>query len=126
MIFAGYCSLAQAEIMRSKICIDYLERGEVDTFGALMKISHDGDRVARLGEGGKYHPFEADSSDQYLNNLIADLSSEDPMRVLNAQLYMQPGSYACSTKEIDSMVDIACSVPGVAGAQIAAQALAAA
>jgi len=31
---------------------------------------------------------------------------------------MQSGSYACSTEEIDRMVDIACSVPGVAGAQI--------
>ena len=115
----GVLLFGAAEIMRSKICIDYLERGEVDTFGTLMKISHDGDRVARLGEGGKYHPFAADCSDQYLNNLIADLASEDPARVLNAQLYMQPGFYSCSTKEIDSMVDIVCSVPGVAGAQIA-------
>jgi galactokinase len=32
---------------------------------------------------------------------------------------MQPGSYACSTPQIDQMVDIACSIPGVAGAQIA-------
>ena len=32
---------------------------------------------------------------------------------------MQPGAYACSTPEIDQMVDIACSVPGVAGRQIA-------
>jgi N-acetylgalactosamine kinase len=115
----GVLLFGAAEIMRSKICIDYLERGEVDKFGMLMKISHEGDRVAKLGEDSQYHPFEAQSSDQYLNNLITDLASEDPMRVLNAQLYMQPGSYACSTKEIDSMVDIACSVPGVAGAQIA-------
>ena len=32
---------------------------------------------------------------------------------------MQPGAYACSTPEIDQMVDIASAVPGVAGAQIA-------
>ena len=32
---------------------------------------------------------------------------------------MQPGGYACSTAEIDTMVDIACSVEGVAGAQLA-------
>ncbi len=115
----GVLMFGAAETLRGKICIDYLERGEIDKFGMLMKISHDGDRVAKFEADGKYHPFEADCSDAHLNNLITDLASEDPMRVLNAQLYMQPGSYACSTKEIDCMVDIACAVPGVAGAQIA-------
>jgi galactokinase len=47
------------------------------------------------------------------------LASEDPDRVLRAQLFMQPGAYACSTPEIDHMVDLACAVPGVAGAQLA-------
>ncbi len=115
----GVLLFGAAEIMRAKICVGCLQRGEIDRFGMLMKVSHDGDRVAKLGADGKYHPFEAESSDHYLNGLIADLASEDPTRVLNAQLYMQPGSYACSTSEIDAMVDIACSVPGVAGAQIA-------
>ena len=32
---------------------------------------------------------------------------------------MQPGGYACSTPEIDEMVDMALPVPGVAGTQIA-------
>ena len=32
---------------------------------------------------------------------------------------MQPGAYACSTPEIDEMIDIAAAVPGVAGAQLA-------
>ena len=32
---------------------------------------------------------------------------------------MQSGCYACSIEPLDRMVDIACSVPGVAGAQIA-------
>lgn len=31
---------------------------------------------------------------------------------------MQSGGYACSTPQIDRMVDIASEVPGVAGAQI--------
>ena len=39
--------------------------------------------------------------------------------MLAAQLFMQPGAYACSTPEIDAMVDIASGVPGVAGAQLA-------
>ena len=84
-----------------------------------MTVSHDGDRVSRRGPDGTYRPAQQDSSDERLNRLIDDLASEDPQKVLRAQLYMQPGGYACSTPEIDQMVDVASSVPGVAGAQIA-------
>lgn len=115
----GVLLFGAAEIMRSKICIDYLEAGQIEEFGKLMKISHDGDRVSKVNHKGTYYITEDNCTDEYLNKLIADLHSEDPQRVLNAQLYMQPGSYACSTIEIDKMVDIACSVSGVAGAQIA-------
>jgi N-acetylgalactosamine kinase len=108
-----------AEIQRSRMCVDLLQEGQIDTFGQLMKISHDGDRVSRAGSDGRYEPVEVDCSDEYLNRLILDLASEDPQRVLRAQLFMQTGAYACSTPEIDEMVDIACSVPGVAGAQLA-------
>ncbi len=108
-----------AEILRSRLCVDLLEAGQFETFGQLMKISHDGDRVSRPGRDGKYEAADNDCSDEYLNRLIGDLASEDPQRVLRAQLFMQPGNYACSTPEIDQMVDIACSVPGVAGAQLA-------
>jgi galactokinase len=54
-----------------------------------------------------------------LNRLISDLASESPDRVLQAQLFMQPGAYGCSTPEIDEMVDLASAVPGVVGAQLA-------
>jgi N-acetylgalactosamine kinase len=63
--------------------------------------------------------MENDCSDDALRRLIDDLASESPERVLRAQLFMQPGLYACSTPEIDEMVDMACSVRGVVGAQIA-------
>ena len=115
----GVLLFGAAEIMRAKIGIDHLESGDVKSFGELMKVSHDGDRVARAGEDGRYRAFEHDCSERRLEELIGDIQSEDPNRVLNAQLYMQPGTYACSTSEIDSMVDIACTVKGVAGAQIA-------
>ncbi len=115
----GVLLFGAAECLRSKICIDYLVQGEVEHFGQLMRISHDGDRVSRANSKGEYQPSQTDYSDTALNRLIADLRSEDPNHVLKAQLYMQPGSYGCSTEEIDRMVDIACSVPGVAGAQIA-------
>lgn len=108
-----------AEIARSKICMDYLQAGQIQGFGELMNISHAGDRVSRAGGDGRYRLIEQDCSDVYLNGLIADLSSEDPQRVWNAQLYTQPGRYGCSTPQIDQMVDIVNSVRGVAGSQIA-------
>ncbi len=108
-----------SEMMRSKMCVDFLQTGRMDQLGTLMKVSHDGDRVSRPEPDGQYRPSQSNSSDEYLNRLIRDLGSEDPQKVLGAQLYMQPGGYACSTPEIDRMVDVAASVPGVAGAQIA-------
>jgi galactokinase len=108
-----------AEIVRSRLCVEYLEKDRVEEFGRLMKISHDGDRVSRPGPDGAYRPIDDYCTDQCLNQLINDLASEDPDRVLRAQLHMQPGCYACSTPEIDQMADIATAVPGVAGAQIA-------
>lgn len=108
-----------AECLRSRMCVDLLEAGRIETFGQLMKISHDGDRVARRSSQGEYETVEELCSDEYLNRLIADLASESPDRVLQGQLFRQPGAYACSTPEIDEMVDIASAVPGVAGAQLA-------
>ncbi len=108
-----------AEMLRSRLAVGLLESGRIDELGQMMLISHDGDRVSRPRPDGAYEPVDEDVSDTYLNRLIHDLASEGPLRVLNAQLYRQPGSYACSTPEIDRMVDIASRVPGVAGAQIA-------
>lgn len=115
----GVLLFGVAEIMRSRMCVELLEADQVEAFGNLMKVSHDGDRVSRPAADGAYRPADNDCSDHYLGRLIADLASEDPQRVLGAQLFMQPGAYACSTPEIDQMVDIAASVPGVAGAQLA-------
>jgi len=108
-----------AEILRSRICVDYLDQERIEEFGRLMKVSHDGDRVRRADAHGSYISFEQPCDDEYLNGLIGDLASRDRNRVSKAQLLLQPGSYGCSTVEIDRMVDIACSVPGVVGAQIA-------
>jgi N-acetylgalactosamine kinase len=115
----GVLLFGAAEVIRSRICLDYLEAGQIEQFGNLMKISHDGDRVSRPDHKGNYRPVEDYCDDRRFEELITDLASEDPDRVLKAQLHMQPGSYACSTPQIDQMVDIACSIPGVAGAQIA-------
>jgi len=115
----GVLLFGAAEIIRSRMCVEHLEAGRVTRLGTLMKVSHDGDRVSRPTAEGKYRPGKTGCTDEYLSELIADLAGEDPERVLKAQLYLQPGSYACSTPEIDQMVDVATTVPGVAGAQIA-------
>ncbi len=108
-----------AEIIRSKLSVEILNNGKMEEFGGLMAISHDGDRVVTKNDQGEYVLLKDPYDDNYLNKLIDDLASENPEKVLKAQLYMQKGGYTCSTPEIDRMVDIAREVPGVVGAQIA-------
>ncbi|MBI4557676.1 MAG: NTP transferase domain-containing protein [Candidatus Hydrogenedentes bacterium] len=103
-----------AECARSRFGISFLRNGDLKKFGWLMNISHDGDRIVHA-DGG---PFAVDVSDVALRGRIEDLQSEDPERVFRAQLYAQPGVYACSTPEIDQMVEIALATPGVLGAQL--------
>lgn len=80
-----------------------------------MNCSHDGDRVARWNpEGSDYQPFRADCSDTALQELAQRAQNAQP----DADLALQVGAYACSTPDIDWMVDVARSVPGVLGAQI--------
>ena len=115
----GVLLFGTSEIVRAGMCVDYLETARVEQFGRLMEISHNGDRISLPGPGGKYRKTPEPCTDDYLNRLIAEVDCEDPRKVAGAQLHVQPGSYACSTPQIDRMVDIAASVPGVAGAQIA-------
>lgn len=110
-----------AECARAEMCREYLARGDMEGLGRLMQISHDGDRVVNYTageEGWTQRNYDYSASDAYLKTLIDDLQSEDPDRVARAQLYLQPGGYACSTPEIDEMVDLSLQVPGVLGAQL--------
>lgn len=107
-----------AECARSERCGELLKASRLAELGRMMCTSHDGDRVARLGPDGKMAPFDYLTSDAALRMLVADLQSEQPDRVDRAQLYHQPGGYACSVPEIDLMVDVACRTEGVLGAQL--------
>jgi len=104
-----------AECERSRIATDLL----TIELGQLMMISHDGDRVCTYDEAWRPQPYPARVSNDYLLDLIDDLESGDPERVLRAQIQHQPGGYRCSTPEIDLMVDIALRTEGVVGAQLA-------
>jgi len=108
-----------AECERSRVCLDLLRAGDMTGFGQLMNISHDGDRIARHDERWRSRPYAAPTSEDYLLKRIEDLESGDPGRVMGAQLHQQPGSYRCSTPELDLMADIAQRTDGVMGAQLA-------
>ena len=112
------CLFGLGECARTAICPSFLARGDIDGFGQLMRVSHDGDRVARL-VAGAMEPYDNEFTDAKIDQLLADLASQDPARVARGQMHMQPGGYGCSTSDIDHMVDLACGVDGVAGAQLA-------
>jgi len=112
----GVCLFGVAECERARLAPRLLERGDVERFGRMMSISHDGDRVARTLRDGRQEPFAAPTSGRYLGELAErwERGEGDGPRAL-AEL---PGAYACSVPEIDLMVDVAQAVPGVVGAQI--------
>ncbi len=115
----GVVLFGLAECERSGRFAPLLRERRIDEIGRLMRVSHDGDRVASFGPDGVEEEFLAPTSNGYLLRLIEDLESGEPERVNGAQLHRQPGSYRCSLPDIDRMVDISTRVPGVAGAQLA-------
>jgi N-acetylgalactosamine kinase len=86
-------SFGVGECERSRIAAQRLERGDLAGFGELMRLSHDGDRVTAPLPDATQGP--------------------------NRALHEMPGAYACSTRNIDRLVDIARGIPGVYGAQMA-------
>lgn len=115
----GVVLFGLAESERSAAYANYLKKGEMDTIGRMMQVSHDGDRVCSYTQNWAPSPFRARVDNAYLLERLADLESGLPDRVIRSQLVWQPGAYACSLPEIDRMVDIALRTPGVAGAQLA-------
>ena len=115
----GVVLFGLAECERSARYASLLRENRIEAIGHMMNISHDGDRVSFYTPTGDHRPFQAPTSNAYLLNLIEDLESGDPERVLRAQLHRQPGSYHCSLPAIDRMVDIALGTEGAAGAQLA-------
>ena len=115
----GVVLFGLSECERAAHYADVLKRGDIAAIGRMMKRSHDGDRVVSHDENWHESPFRADVSNTAILNLLSDLESGAPDRVIRAQLDHQSGVYACSLPEIDRMVDIADRTPGVLGAQLA-------
>lgn len=105
----GVALFGIAECQRSRRFGSLLEQGDLGAVGEFMRASHDGDRCFRTGGGRKPKPFAVRVDDAALAALAK----------ANASLDLQPGAYACSTANIDRLVDIANGVEGVVGAQLA-------
>lgn len=101
-----------SECLRSEKVIDVLRDGDYEKLGRMMSISHNGDRVFKGSA-----PYDYSASDEKLEALIANLRMD--RNIEQSLVINQGGGYACSTKEIDGLVDLACSCSGVLGAQIA-------
>lgn len=86
-----------SECERSRLAAGLLERNDLEAFGQMMLLSHDGDRV-----NGQPAARPA---------VAAGPKARD--------LWRMTGAYACSTPNIDRLVDLAKAVPGVFGAQLA-------
>lgn len=92
-----------SEWKRSEKCMDALKNADYELLGKLMNISHNGDRITSAGKSYDYH-----TGDAYIKDLITK----------GAPVYMQPGGYACSVKEIDDLADMVSAREGVMGSEI--------
>lgn len=101
-----------SECLRSEKACDIIASGDYQRLGEMMSISHNGDRIWKNDKS-----YDYSASDSYLKGLIKNL--KDGMNIEESRIINQGGGYACSTPEIDGLVDLACSCPGVLGAQIA-------
>ncbi len=109
------CLYGIAECLRAEMVPQCLRAGDMETFGRLMSISHDGDRVTKLVDG-KRVPVDNSYPDERIDALMSDLKSGDFRRVERASLWRQGGGYNVSLPEIDVLVDIALATDGVVGA----------
>ena len=101
-----------SECLRSEKGCDIIANGDYQRLGEMMNISHNGDRVWKDDK-----PYDYSASDSYLKGLIRNLRNGE--KIEESRIINQGGGYACSTPEIDGLVDLACSCHGVLGAQIA-------
>ena len=113
----GVAMFGISECRRGELFGRILKEGRIEEIGRLMLIEHDGDRISRYDvERGIWTEYKNDISDRALDALVQDCRSSEPQRAIRARLEYQPGDFRCSSRELDQMVDVAMSVPGVLGA----------
>ena len=57
-----------AECCRARLCKTLLDSGNIEEFGKMMNVSHNGDRVVCYDEEGKMHEYDWGLSDKNLKN----------------------------------------------------------
>ncbi len=105
-----------AECAKADYAGSLLRRGDIEEFGRLMSISHDGDRVVRYDSKGFAVSHNSEISDKDLDRLIEQCCSDRCPE--SAKIYRQSGGYACSHPRVDQIVDILCQIPEVLGARV--------
>ena len=105
-----------AEIERAIQAGKLFDCRDLNRFGAMMRISHDGDRVAVWTP--ECRDFNSRVGNEQMQQLVERSAALESLDVSGAALWRQPGAYDCSTPEIDLMVDCVQNVPGVIGAQL--------
>ncbi len=107
-----------AESERSRAFARLIKAGRIKEAGELMYTGHDGDRLFSFKDGQPVEFNENRVTDGYLDALMADLQSEEPNRIERAELAKQPGDFDASSLELDTIVEIARSTPGIIGASL--------
>ena len=98
-----------SECVRSEKFAEVLGNRDIENVARFMRISHDGDRRFKFNGPDKAAKHSVSMTDKTMLGLARR----------EADLARQCGRYTCSTEAIDMLVDIASSVEGVVGAQIA-------
>ena len=107
-----------AECARGDLMARLLARAEGAQVGTLLSASHDAERAVCRNPAGGAAPFRWSATDARLTRCMSDLQSDDPERARRARIELQPGRFGPGSADIDAMVDVAETVPGVLGAQI--------
>ena len=107
------CMYGISECIRADLAGAMLKEGDIQGFGRLISLHHDGDRVTRLVKGDMV-PVVKDYADARMDQLIA--AAEKPGAPRETCVWAQSGGYDVSVPEIDMLVDLAIQVEGVAGA----------
>ena len=97
------------ECIRSEHFASLMRDRDEAAIGVSMGTSHDGDRLWKFGENGRAR-----------RHLVrTDQASLGVLARRNVKIESHPGRYACSTRAIDRLVDLALGSKGTVGAQLA-------
>lgn len=107
-----------AESERSRAFARLVKAGRIKEAGELMYTGHDGDRLFSFKDGKPVEFNENKVTDSYADALIADLRSGESSRIARAELAKQPGDFDASSLELDTIIEIARSTPGIVGASL--------